>query len=106
MIDQTTYEKLKIRPKLQHALRKFYAFKAEEPLPILGMFKTTVSFRDVQVEAGYIVTEGTASCLLSYGTAKALGIAHLICDAEAIASILTARHLTCPRLAERLITKP
>ena len=87
VIDQTTYEQLKTRPRLQQSHRKFYAFKSDEPLPILGMFRTTVSFRDVRVEAGYIVAEGTAPCLLSYGTAKALGIAHVVCEAEAIASI-------------------
>ena len=51
------------------------------------MFKTTVTFRDVHVEAGYIVIEGPAPCMLSYGRTKALDIAHVICEGEESANI-------------------
>jgi transposase InsO family protein len=82
IIDQITYDNLKHKPVLQPTKSRFFGYKAEEPFAIRGQFKTEVSFRGKTVAAAYIVTEGQAESLLSFATAKALGIVQVFSDEE------------------------
>ena len=74
VIDEKSFTSLKVRPRLEACNTKYFGYNASTPLPILGQFTTNVSFNGKQINAGFIVIEGSEECLMSFKTASQLGI--------------------------------
>ena len=74
VIDELTYKKLASKPNLEQCNTKYFGYTANTPLKVMGQFTTMVEFRGRKVRAGFIVIDGKAECLLSFGTARDLGI--------------------------------
>ena len=79
IIDEPTFEKVNQGKNLtlQSTTKRLFAYGSEEQLPVLGKFKCSLAFRDVQQNACLHVIEGNHGSLLSYKTAVALGIVNL-----------------------------
>lgn len=72
ILDKETVGKLDV--KLSPTTKQLYAFGSTCKIPLLGCFRAVVSVGSAQADAWFYVFDGQADCLLSYDTAKALGV--------------------------------
>ena len=77
VMDEATFRKMAIRPKLSRCNRRYFGYSACTPVQTLGQFTARVGFMGRWANAGFIVVAGQSGCLLSFGTAHQLGVVHL-----------------------------
>ena len=77
ILDEKTFKSLVSKPVLEKCNTRYYGFTAKEPLTIFGQFTARIECKDKSASAGFIVIKGDAECLMSYVTAKALGVISL-----------------------------
>ena len=65
------------KPVLEKCNTRYYGFTAKEPLLILCQFATRIECKDKSASAGFIVIKEDAECLMSYVTARVLGVISL-----------------------------
>ncbi len=78
VLDQTSFERLRFKPRLEKCSTNYYAFSSASPISVIGQFSAQVSFKGKSVIADYIVVNGNADCLLSFHTANQLGIISML----------------------------
>jgi hypothetical protein len=71
------YVSFSMRPLLQECNAKFVGFASDIPVAVKGQFTTRVDYKNRSAVAGFIVVTGNQEHLLSYKTAKELGIIQL-----------------------------
>jgi hypothetical protein len=74
IIDEGTFSKLKIRPELEKATSRLFAYGADHPIKIIGKFQTAAESKDKITHATFHVAAGSHGSLLSYQTASALNL--------------------------------
>jgi hypothetical protein len=82
ILDEATFSRIKgnslekctIPTSLEKCTIPFYGYGATKPLEILGQFCSTIEYKDRNVKAGFIVIKGHERCLMSFQTAKSLGV--------------------------------
>ena len=74
ILDEATFSRIKGNTSLEKCTIPFYGYGATKPLEILGQFCSTVEYKDRSVKAGFIVIKGHERCLMSFQTAKSLGV--------------------------------
>jgi hypothetical protein len=77
IIDEGTFSKLKIRPELEKATSRLFAYGANHPIKIKGKFQTAAESKDKITHATFHVAAGSHGSLLSYQTATALNLIHI-----------------------------
>ena len=80
VIDEHTYNKIKHKVKLERTHAKLYAYKASQPLPLLGKFTCDISNNtNFQITEVYVVKgKQRSGALLGLDTAMALGVIKII----------------------------
>ena len=66
LIDQSTYDSLSTKPRLETCGGKLYAYQTDKPIPIKGQFQASVEANGHKTEARFKVVEGQAGNLLSF----------------------------------------
>ena len=76
VIDEITFNSLIPKPKLEPCKTRFFPYgpDAKTPIPILGQFTARMEYKNRQCNAGFVVTKGEEEALMSFTTAKMLGI--------------------------------
>jgi transposase InsO family protein len=76
VIDEETFSSLCPKPELAKCNTSYYPYGegVTTPLAIIGQFTGRVWYRDKECQAGFVVVKGKEECLMSYRTAKTLGI--------------------------------
>ncbi|CAF1076837.1 unnamed protein product, partial [Brachionus calyciflorus] len=74
IIDESSFKKLKNRPKLYKSNSKLYAYGQEDCIGTLGQFKTRIKYNNQYKSVEFVVTRGNFGNLLSYKTCVELGI--------------------------------
>jgi hypothetical protein len=54
-MDQWTYEAMQQKPKLERCNSRFFGYRADKPLPILGQFIGRVKRGRAEVTAGFVM---------------------------------------------------
>ncbi|XP_022803357.1 uncharacterized protein K02A2.6-like [Stylophora pistillata] len=77
-MDSDTYNK--INPHLHATSMKIFGYNADNPLPLLGKFSTTVISKvtDTSADVQFYVVHGGAGNLMSYQTATDPGLLHIV----------------------------
>jgi hypothetical protein len=78
IIDEKTFNQLKLKPKLRKTSVKLYRYNDTRPIELLGEFKTRVMYNNQYRSVTFIVVKGNAGNLLSYMSAVELGIVNKI----------------------------
>ena len=84
ILDETTFKRLAIKPTLSRCATNLYGYSAKTPIATLGQFTTRVLAKGVFRHIQFVVTAGNAGNLLSYASARELG---LISEIKAVAAI-------------------
>lgn len=94
IIDDTSYDKLKLSCKLQPSIAKIYPYGSSTALPLRGEFKATVhsKMRTIK-EATFYVIQGNYGSLLSRQTATELGLLKIVNSMSAEAGSPTQSQL-------------
>ena len=74
ILDEATFAKLTPSISLDRCSIPFYGYGATKPLEILGQFSSTIQYKKRSIKAGFLVIKGHERCLMSYQTAKSLGV--------------------------------
>jgi len=74
VIDETTWSAIKSKPTLDRCNTRYYGYTAERPIATMGQFISNITFKEETRRAAFIVVHGKHECLLSYHTAKDLGV--------------------------------
>jgi hypothetical protein len=96
IMDEDTYGKLAIKPRLTPTKTRLYAYGSGNPIPALGQFTTRVATTDAIAGGGcyhkvtFIVTKGGHGNLLSYASAIDLGVMQRIGNVQA--NVPTVEH--------------
>ena len=84
VMDEKSYNKLALRPKLNHCSKSLYGYSNHEPTPIqtIGEFKTRVLYGQEYRSITFVVTVGNGGNLLSYESAIDLRVMNRIAEYE------------------------
>ena len=74
VVDERTFNSWSAKPKLDACNTRYFGYNSKSPLPIRGQFTTEIQFKNRKIQAGFIVIEGEAECLISFKTACGLSI--------------------------------
>ena len=75
IVDEVTYNKLKIKPKLNTPTVNLYRYADKTPISLIGEFETRVKDQNGSFsKTKFIVVHGKAGNLISYATAVKLGL--------------------------------
>ena len=78
LLDRASFDQLDPSPRLASTNTRLFSYGSTEPLPILGTFTAPVSYGDAAVDSSFFVVEGSYGSLLSFQTAKSLGLLEII----------------------------
>ncbi|XP_063436697.1 uncharacterized protein LOC134718136 [Mytilus trossulus] len=78
VIDESTFENIKCKPKLSHADSKVFAYGSDKNLKLMGKFHATIETDHKITTAPVYVTKGRYGNLLSYDTSVDLSIVPII----------------------------
>ena len=62
---------------MEECKAEYYGYSAEAPLKILGQFIAGIEFSGKRVKGGFVVIAGKEENLMSFSTARELGIIHM-----------------------------
>ena len=82
IIDEPTFEKFRVKPKLESVSGQVFGFQNKSPLTFRGEFKTQISYGSNRINAKVAVIRGAERCLLEYGSASELGLVKIIHNVE------------------------
>ena len=74
VIDESTYQSMKSKPKLSKSDTKAYAYGTDAKVSLLGMFQATVETESKLTTAPFYVAQGKSGNLLSYMTSVDLQV--------------------------------
>ena len=74
IIDEISFKKLKLKPKLEKCTTILFAYNSHKPIPLLGQFTTRVLHGGCYKSITFFVTQGSAGNLLSYKSAVLLNV--------------------------------
>ena len=78
ILRESDYSRLSLKPKLHRSGIRLFAYGSQDPLPIIGKFRTLVSHVDdhskLVTTEFYVVTGSYSTSLLSYTTAIEIGL--------------------------------
>ena len=74
VLDEDTFKKLNIKPRLEKCRVKLYAYGTTTPIQTLGQFTTRVKSNNCYRKETFLVTSGCGGNLLSYQTAISIGV--------------------------------
>ena len=96
IIDSRAYSRLVDKVQLSSCREKqLFAFGSEGNLPMMGMFEGEVTFDNCSTVADFYVFEGEAECLLSYSTAKSLGLLSVHAQVYAVTDVADSKLEKC-----------
>ena len=78
LLDSTAYHKFHPSPHLIPVKTKLFSYGASKPLSLKGSFTAPISHETTQVDADFVVVAGNHGSLLSFETAKDLGLLEVI----------------------------
>ena len=78
VIDEETFDRLAIKPKLEPCIDSFYGFASDSPIPISGKFTASVQVNGVSAQTEFIVVKGRKERLISYKTALQLKVIKML----------------------------
>jgi hypothetical protein len=78
LIDESTYNKLKIKPKLYKCNTSLYSYNNHKPIDVIGQFYTRVLLKGIFHKVCFVVVKGSAGNLISYQTSVEMGIVNEI----------------------------
>ncbi|XP_022785142.1 uncharacterized protein LOC111325577 [Stylophora pistillata] len=86
LLDETTFQRINSHGSgsLQAVLTKIYSYGSKVPLPTLGILTATVKSSNASASAQLIVVKGENGNLLSYHTAKKLGLIAVSLDTATV----------------------
>jgi hypothetical protein len=74
IIDEKTYNKLKLKPNLQKCKTTLFSYNSSKPIETLGQFETRILLIKRYHKIEFIVAKGCAGNLISYPTSVEIGI--------------------------------
>jgi hypothetical protein len=74
ILDEVTFTKIKGKTSLEKCTIPIYGYGATQPLKIMGQFSSTVKYKDSCIKSSFFVIKGRERCLMSYQTARTLGV--------------------------------
>ncbi len=79
VIDEMTFNSLFPKPELAKCNTSHYPYEVgvTTPFAIIDQFTGRVWYRDKKGQAGFVVVKGKEECLMSYRTAKTLGLINM-----------------------------
>jgi hypothetical protein len=84
VIDEAVMQSLAIKPKLQACNSRYFGFTSDKPIEVEGRFTMRVHFLSRSVVAEFIVVKGEQERLLSYKTARDLGIVQVNTEKDGV----------------------
>ena len=74
ILDEATFSRIKGKTRLEKCTIPIYGYGATKPLKIMGQFSSTVKYKDSCIKSSFFVIKGRERCLMSYQTARTLGV--------------------------------
>jgi hypothetical protein len=74
ILDEATFSRIKGNTSLEECNIPIYGYGATKPLEIMGHFCSTVKYKDSCIKSCFFVIKGHERCLMSYQTARSLGV--------------------------------
>ncbi|CAC5375380.1 unnamed protein product [Mytilus coruscus] len=99
VIDESTFENIKCKPKLSHADTRVFAYGSDKNLKLMGKFHATIETDHKITTAPVYVMKGRYGNLLCYDTSVDLSIVDM---REPNKAILRSRHIT-PTLDDMIL---
>ena len=78
ILEESSFNKLKIKPRLEHCRTTLFGYSCDTPIKTLGQFTTHVLHNDIYRSITFIVTARNAGNLLSYKSAVDLNVIQAI----------------------------
>ena len=74
VVNERVFNSWSVKPTLEPCRTRFYGYNWDAPLPVLGEFTAEIGFRDQLEAAKFILIRGEAESLISFDTARRLGV--------------------------------
>jgi hypothetical protein len=74
ILDEATFSRIKGNTSLEECNIPIYGYGATQPLEIMGQFSSTVKYKASSTTSNFFVIKGREKCLMSYQTARSLGV--------------------------------
>jgi hypothetical protein len=74
ILNESTFSRIKGKTILDKSTKPIYGYGATKPLEILGQFCSTIQYENRILNTTFFVIKGHERCLMSYQTARTLGV--------------------------------
>ena len=74
ILDEATFSRIKGKTSLEKCTIPIYGYGATQPLEIMGQFSSTIKYKKSSIKSSFFVIKGRERCLMSYQTARSLGV--------------------------------
>jgi hypothetical protein len=88
ILDEATFSRIKGNTSLEECNIPIYGYGATKPLEIMGHFSSAIKYKDSSAKSSFFVIKGRERCLMSYKTARSLGVI-LIDEGPSLTTTLT-----------------
>ena len=78
IIHQNTYDNMRARPTLHKSSSHVYAYGSKQPMTVVGQFEAVIESKTKYASETFHVVPGDSGSLLSYETARKLGLIHIV----------------------------
>lgn len=78
IVSKAVFDTLTPKPQLKAVTIKVFAYGSDTALPLIGAFQCNVQATHNATEAKFYVLQNDGHTLLSYGTARALGLINIV----------------------------